>query len=110
MRSTVALAVLLLPAIAFANPFPKGDPKIGEKLAKEKNCEACHIKIMGGDGSGIYTRKGRLINTPEALLQRVGACRAARPSCGGGRGVSQETVAHVPSSVGGRSERCVLVC
>ena len=76
MRSTVALAVLLLPAIAFANPFPKGDPKIGEKLAKEKNCEACHIKIMGGDGSGIYTRKGRLINTPEALLQRVGACSA----------------------------------
>lgn len=76
MRSTVALAVLLLPAIAFANPFPKGDPKIGEKLAKEKNCEACHIKIMGGDGSGIYTRKGRLINTPQALLQRVGACSA----------------------------------
>jgi hypothetical protein len=76
MRSTVALAVLLLPAIAFANPFPKGDPKIGEKLAKEKNCEACHIKIMGGDGSGIYTRQGRLINTPEALLQRVGACSA----------------------------------
>jgi hypothetical protein len=76
MRSTVALAVLLLPAIAFANPFPKGDPKIGEKLAKEKNCEACHIKIMGGDGSGIYTRQGRLINTPQALLQRVGACSA----------------------------------
>jgi hypothetical protein len=76
MRHTAALALLLLPALALANPFPKGDPKIGEKLAKEKNCESCHIKMLGGDGSGIYTRKDRLINTPQALLQRVSACSA----------------------------------
>jgi cytochrome c2 len=76
MRHTAALALLLLPAVALANPFPKGDPKIGEKLAKEKNCESCHIKMLGGDGTGIYTRQGRLITTPQALLQRVSACSA----------------------------------
>ncbi len=32
--------------------------------------------MLGGDGSGIYTRKERLINTPQALLQRVSACSA----------------------------------
>ena len=76
MRHTASLALLLLPALALANPFPKGDAKIGEKLAKEKNCESCHIKMLGGDGTGIYTRKDRLINTPQALLQRVSACSA----------------------------------
>lgn len=75
MRSMLLLS-LLVPAVALANPFPKGDPKTGEKLAKERNCESCHVKLMGGDGSGIYTRKERLINTPQALLQRVSACSA----------------------------------
>lgn len=70
----LVLPLLALPALAFANPFPKGDPKIGEKLVAQKNCEGCHVERFGGDGSGIYTRKDRLINTPQALLQRIAAC------------------------------------
>jgi cytochrome c len=76
LRATTLIALALLSASAMAEPFPKADPKVGEKLVKEKNCEACHVKLMGGDGSGIYTRQGRLVTTPQALLQRVGACSA----------------------------------
>ena len=57
-----------------ANPFPKGDPKLGEQLATKQNCESCHAQKMGGDGSAIYTRKDRIINDPRALLQRVATC------------------------------------
>lgn len=74
MRTTTALALLLLPTLALANPFPKGDAKLGEQLVRKQNCESCHAEKMGGDGSAIYTRKDRIIHTPQALLQRVATC------------------------------------
>lgn len=31
-----------------------GDPKLGKSL-HDKQCAACHVKLLGGDGSGMYT-------------------------------------------------------
>lgn len=76
MRMTTTFALLLLPTLAFANPFPKGDAKLGEQLVRKRNCESCHVQQMGGDGSAIYTRKDRIINDARALQQRVATCSA----------------------------------
>jgi mono/diheme cytochrome c family protein len=52
-----------------------GDPKLGKPL-HDKQCVACHAKLLGGDGSAMYTRKPRLINSAAALGQRVATCAA----------------------------------
>ena len=61
--------LLSLPAQAAA------DPKLGKPL-HDKQCVSCHVKLLGGDGSAMYTRKPRLINNAVALGQRVAACSA----------------------------------
>ena len=61
--------LLSLPAQAAA------DPKLGKPL-HDKQCVACHVKSQGGDGSGMYTRKPRLVSTAVALGQRVAVCAA----------------------------------
>jgi cytochrome c len=71
MRIAMTLLGLLLalPAQAAADPAP------GKPL-HDKQCVACHVKLMGGDGSRMYTRKPRLVNTRAALEQRVATCSA----------------------------------
>lgn len=59
--------LLSLPVLA------AGDPKLGKPL-HDKHCVPCHVKLRGGDGSGMYTRKPRLINDARALEQRVAIC------------------------------------
>ena len=61
-------------AVAAASPFPNGDPKLGQKLAAERNCNACHIQKFGGTGEKIYTRAERRVTTPRKLAAQVAAC------------------------------------
>lgn len=75
MNKTLIALLTLLPLTAAANPFPKGDPKAGKKLHDAK-CVACHQRLVGGNGSNIYTRIDRKIQTPKALLQRIATCNA----------------------------------
>lgn len=71
MRFAIPLlcAMLALPVQA------AGDPRLGKPL-HAKQCVSCHVKLQGGDGSGIYTRKPRLIDNAVALGQRVASCSA----------------------------------
>ena len=39
------------------------------------NCTSCHISIQRGDGSGIYIRENRRIETYPALIKQVKRCR-----------------------------------
>jgi len=71
MRSAIPLLCLLLSLPVQA----AGDPKLGKPL-HDKQCVACHVKQLGGDGSAMYTRKPRLINDARALGQRVATCSA----------------------------------
>lgn len=65
-----ALAMI---SVAHADPFAKGDPKIGKTLV-EKSCVACHVSLAGGDGSGIYTRPDHKVKNAQQLLTRIRAC------------------------------------
>lgn len=61
-------------ATAFGAPFPKADPQKGEKLVKESKCNACHVSIVGGDGTAIFTRTDRKVRTAAGLLSQVRTC------------------------------------
>jgi hypothetical protein len=61
-------------ANAQQHPFFKdADLKAGEKLIAENQCNECHIRRVGGNGSAIYNPKGR-INTAGALRGMVEYC------------------------------------
>lgn len=76
-RVCLAVATLsLLPLAAVAQDlhrYADADLAAGEKLLREHDCAACHIRKVGGDGSSIYRPAGR-INTPSALLTMVERC------------------------------------
>ena len=67
-------ALLALPLLAAAAPFPKGDPALGQKLATAANCTKCHSGKVGSDGSRIYTRAERKVTSPSKLLAQVRMC------------------------------------
>lgn len=49
------------------------DPGQGEQL-HDAHCTACHIGMTGGDGSLLYTRKDRRVNSLSALETQVRRC------------------------------------
>lgn len=69
------LAILLtgFSSALLADPFAKGNPKIGKTLA-DKACIACHAALYEGDSTKIYTRPNRKVKTAEGLLAQVKAC------------------------------------
>lgn len=73
MKYLLALILTLTAAVASADPFANGDPHAGKALT-EKSCTACHVSMYGGDGSKIYTRPDRKVNSPEQLKSRIRAC------------------------------------
>ena len=72
---TLFLTLLLSAASAFANPFPKGDAKVGKTL-HDKSCLSCHVSMVGGDGSPIYSRLERKVKSPQQLQARIRNCNA----------------------------------
>lgn len=64
---------LLASGYASAEPFANGDAVAGKALV-DKHCINCHATSFGGDGSGIYTRDFRKVNTSQALLSQIRNC------------------------------------
>lgn len=64
-----------LMGVAQAQPalFKGADLRLGEQLIAEHNCQACHARRVGGDGSAIYKPAGR-INSPAFLRGMVEQC------------------------------------
>ena len=62
-----------LAAQTAADIFKDADLRLGTRLIKEHQCEACHVRKVGGDGSAIYKPKGR-ISTPGYLRGMVEQC------------------------------------
>lgn len=48
----------------------------GRELHME-NCISCHASMMGGDGTSIYTRPDRRIESLEALTTQVKRCKTS---------------------------------
>ena len=68
-KTLILLAATLAGGAAWA-----GDPAVGEKLATAKNCAACHQRLVGGDGSKLYTRADRKVKTLAQLASQVHFC------------------------------------
>lgn len=52
------------------------DIKRGKTL-HEENCIKCHVSMVGGDGSGIYTREDRRMDSLDALNNQVHRCKTS---------------------------------
>jgi hypothetical protein len=74
---TVAGAALLVARLAVAQPaaelFKDADLALGQRLMQEHRCLECHRSKVGGDGSAIYGRSGR-ITTAGFLRGMVEQC------------------------------------
>jgi hypothetical protein len=74
MKRILFACTLLMSFSVNANDiFKKADLSLGKKLV-DKNCISCHASSFGGDGSEIYTRELRKVNTSSALLTQVRNC------------------------------------
>jgi len=73
-RSAAIAAMLALaaapPAVAL---LLLGDAERGAAIHEER-CVACHVSNFGGDGSGVYRREGRIVNSIEGLMGQVERC------------------------------------
>ena len=67
----IVFSSMILPAtISLA-----ADMEHGEKL-HEAHCKACHVSMSGGDGSLLYTRKNRRIDSLAKLEAQVRRCES----------------------------------
>ncbi len=72
------LYLLLLAATsAQAVPFADGNADSGKKLYAKYECSSCHEGKMGGDGSAIFTRPNRIVNSANVLIERMEQCSGA---------------------------------
>jgi hypothetical protein len=69
-------ALILVGPLQAADPLPSGDAEAGEKLFKERDCARCHVSMVGGDGSQIFTRAERKVKTAQELLAQIRACNS----------------------------------
>lgn len=73
--SFATLLLLLTTGLAHA-----GDPERGRELHRE-NCIQCHASMKGGiygaDGTGIYVRENRRIDSLEMLYKQVRRCKTS---------------------------------
>jgi len=74
LRNLIGTVLAMAAVTATANPFPKADAQKGEKLVQESKCNACHVTIVGGDGTAIFTRTDRKVKTAAGLLSQVRTC------------------------------------
>ncbi|MGJ8620463.1 MAG: c-type cytochrome [Methylophilaceae bacterium] len=66
------LSTITISAYA-ADFFETADVSAGKALV-DKNCITCHASSYGGDGSEIYTRPFRKVESAKALVAQVRAC------------------------------------
>lgn len=64
----------LIACFLFVTASVNADIENGKEL-HDSNCTSCHISIKGGDGSDIYTREDKRIESYPALIKQVNRCR-----------------------------------
>ena len=70
---TLAISLITLIIISF---FATANAQDGATLHGE-NCIACHAAMTGGDGSVLYTRNDRGVNSSDALTKQVNRCQSS---------------------------------
>jgi len=74
LKTLIGIVLATAATSVLASPFPKADAQKGEKLVKESKCNTCHVSIVGGDGTAIFTRADRKVRTAAGLLSQVRTC------------------------------------
>jgi len=74
MRKNIPIIFPLL--LLLAINAQAGDPQNGKELHDE-NCVKCHVSLVGGDGTGIYVREDRRIESYEGLVNQVKRCKTS---------------------------------
>lgn len=72
---TAALAASDLGIAQTPKAMAAGDAAIGAAM-HQKDCVACHVRRLGGDGSTMYTRAERRVTTPEKLKAQIALCNS----------------------------------
>jgi len=68
--------VLFITAMFISATCIAGDVNRGRELHRE-NCTTCHQSMQGGDGTGIYTRENRRMESFAALSKQVRRCKTS---------------------------------
>ena len=69
------LSVLLLTSsVAQAAPFATGNADAGKRFFEQNHCNKCHIEMMGGDGSEIFTRPDHKVRSASQLIKQINFC------------------------------------
>lgn len=58
----------------FISTSVNADIQNGKEL-HDANCTSCHVGMQGGDGTSIYTREDKRIESHPALIKQVKRCR-----------------------------------
>ncbi len=70
----LTMLFLLGAATAQAVPFANGNAPAGKKLFDQNHCNQCHMSMMGGDGSAIFTRPDHKVTSPKQLVDQMYVC------------------------------------
>lgn len=73
MKLLTAL-LLLCPLAVQAVPFAEGNAQTGKAIFDKYKCNSCHIEMLGGDGSAIFTRANRKVHNADELVGRIKQC------------------------------------
>ncbi|WP_019627084.1 cytochrome c [Thioalkalivibrio sp. ALJT] len=69
---TASTAALVL-SLTGAQAALADDIRAGQQLHAD-NCISCHADMVGGDGSGLYTRDNRMVGSHPELVAQVNNC------------------------------------
>jgi cytochrome c peroxidase len=74
-KPLIAILVLLsVSATCQAAPFAKGNVETGNNTFEQHKCNSCHVSMLGGDGSEIFTRADRKVKNPASLATQITRC------------------------------------
>lgn len=71
---SIGFLLLLLTGAALAAPFATGNAEAGKKLFEQNQCNRCHIQMVGGDGSEIFTRPDHKVRNAAQLVKQINFC------------------------------------
>lgn len=75
MKKTILITLSLCTLSALPVMAEETGITHGKKL-HQQSCTACHGKMTGGDGSTLYTRSNRRVNSLDALNAQVRRCES----------------------------------
>ena len=64
------------PALAQSPRAPGSSDAAKGAAMHDKDCVACHVRRVGGDGTAMYTRSDRKVTTPAKLKAQVALCNS----------------------------------